>query len=327
MRVPITSFLQREKVVGNEHLFQKAWNEFQMLDGMKVSEMNDRQKALVLIFTKRTIDKDGKIKRSVHQIAAHTLAFLKVTDSVGTTAKTYKINIIEDIECKLEQTIFPKSEAPFICSIINLDKGFVPLEYHTYKRQYRIYYYKNEFMVSVREPDQPNPPYSSVDYPNDNYAEVYKQVILKAKKLPVATSDTSCPKAVWAAIYALADKVDDHLVAKPNSGVEFNIPIDSILPINKKYSEVPLEGSIGFESVVTTYHIAEAISQWAFRIATDQATENDLDAQSVQCPVFKATCKKVYLDVPKIETRECTNSRSFPSHSLSLIMDEYLNIE
>lgn len=326
MRIPVETFLQKENVKGNEHLFQKAWNEFKMLDGMKVSEMNDRQKALVLIFTKRVIDKEGKLAREVHQLAKHTLAFLKVTDSVGTTAKVYKINIIEDVECKLEQTIFPKSEAPFICSIINLDKGFVPLEYHTYKRQYRIYAYKGEFMVSVREPDQPNPPYASVDYPKDNYAEVYKQVILKAKKLPVSTSDNTCSKAVWAAVYALADKVDDHLVAKPNSGVEFNIPIDSILPVNKPYSEVPLEGSIGFESVVTTHHIAEAIMQWATRIVTNQATDNDLDAQSVQCPTFKATCKKVYLDVPKIETRECTNSRSFSSHSLSLIMDEYLNI-
>ncbi|ATW69975.1 hypothetical protein [Proteus phage PM135] len=326
MRVPLNIFLQRENVLGNEHLFQKAWNEFKMLDGMKVSEMNDRQKALVLIFTKRTIDEGGVIKRAVHQIAIHTLAYLKVTDSVGITAKIYKVNIIEDIECKLEQTIFPKSEAPFICSILNLDKGFVPLEYHNGKKQYRIYYHKKQFMVSVRDPDDTKLPYASVDYPNDNYAEVYKQVILKAKKLPVSTSDTTCTQPVWAAIYALADRVGDHLIAKPNSGVEFNIPIDSILPLNKKYSEVPLEGSIGFESVVTTYHIAEAISQWAFRIATNQATDNDLDAQSVQCPVFKATCKKVYLDVPKIETRECTNSRSFPSHSLSLIMDEYLNI-
>ncbi|WYA83438.1 hypothetical protein vBPMCPL1_0046 [Proteus phage vB_PMC-PL1] len=326
MRVPLNTFLQRENVLGNEHLFQKAWNEFKMLDGMKVSEMNDRQKALVLIFTKRTIDEGGMLKRAVHQIAIHTLAYLKVTDSVGTTAKIYKVNIIEDIECKLEQTIFPKSEAPFICSILNLDKGFVPLEYHNGKKQYRIYYHKKQFMVSVRDPDDTKLPYASVDYPKDSYAEVYKQVILKAKKLPVSTSDTSCTQPVWAAIYALADRVGDHLVAKPNSGVEFNIPIDSILPINKKYSEVPLEGSIGFESVVTTHHIAEAIMQWATRIVTNQATDNDLDAQSVQCPTFKATCKKVYLDVPKIETRECTNSRSFPSHSLSLIMDEYLNI-
>jgi len=326
MRVPLNTFLQRENVLGNEHLFQKAWNEFKMLDGMKVSEMNDRQKALVLIFTKRTIDKEGKLAREVHQLAKHTLAYLKVTDSVGTTAKIYKINIIEDIECKLEQTIFPKSEAPFICSILNLDKGFVPLEYHNGKKQYRIYYHKKQFMVSVRDPDDTKLPYASVDYPKDNYAEVYKQVILKAKKLPVSTSDTSCTKAVWAAIYALSDRVGDYLVAKPNSGVEFNIPIDSILPVNKLYSEVPLEGSIGFESVVTTYHIAEAIMQWATRIVTNQATDNDLDAQSVQCPIFKATCKKVYLDVPKIETRECTNSNSFSSHSLSLIMDEYLNI-
>ncbi|QVQ56894.1 hypothetical protein [Proteus phage VTCCBPA139] len=124
----------------------------------------------------------------------------------------------------------------------------------------------------------------------------------------------------------MADRVDDTLVAKPNSGVEFNIPIDSLLPFDKQYSEVPLEGSIGFKNEVTTHHIAEAIMQWATRIVTNQATDNDLDAQSVQCPIFKATCKKVYLDVPKIETRECTNSNSFPSHSLSLIMDEYLNI-
>ncbi|QVQ56895.1 hypothetical protein [Proteus phage VTCCBPA139] len=61
MRVPLNTFLQRENVLGNEHLFQKAWNEFRMLDGMKVSEMNDRQKALVLIFTKRIVSKASSL--------------------------------------------------------------------------------------------------------------------------------------------------------------------------------------------------------------------------------------------------------------------------
>lgn len=323
MKVPLNTFLQKEKVVGNEHLFQKAWDEFQELDGMKVSEMNDRQKALVLIFTKRVISKSGLLERVVHQIAVHTLAYLGVTDSTSVSSSIYKVNIKEDVECKLEQTISPRSEAPFICSILHLDDGFVPLEYHNGKKQYRIFFYKTEYRVSVKNPDQLNPAYESVKY---DYAEAYKQVILKAKKLPTSTSDDSCTKAVWAAVYALADKVDGHLVAKPNSGVEFNIPIDSLMPFDKPYSEVPLEGSIGFKNEVTTEHIAEAIMQWATRIVTNQATDNDLDAQSVQCPVFKATCKKVYLDVPKIETRECTNSRSFPSHSLSLIMDKYLNI-
>lgn len=324
MRVPLNTFLQREKVVGNEHLFQKAWNEFKMLDGMKVSEMNDRQKALVLIFTKRVIGKDGGVKRSVHQIAVHTLACLEITQSTSTSSSEYKIHIDEDIECQLEATVHhTTSEAPFISSILKLEEGFLPVEHHIGKTQYRIFYNK-EYMVTVREAYEDKPAaFESVPYPAKDYAEVYREILRKAPRLPTRTSDKAS-NAVWSAIYAWADREGDFIVNKPECGVDFQIRIDSGLPVHKPVSvDKPLRGSIGFYVEVETDDIAEAIYQWAKRIYKGEPTRKDLYAQSVQCPKFKETCKKLFLDIPKIETMECVNSGSFPTHSLSIIMDQY----
>lgn len=100
----------------------RAWLEFKALDGMKTSQMNDRQLRLVELFTARR--QEGLVwKRKVDNYIFPTLVHLGITSSLGTNALEYRVDITED-----KEVYFPPQ--PSTTNII--DVSFYSLDAETY---------------------------------------------------------------------------------------------------------------------------------------------------------------------------------------------------